>query len=400
MWQWSNYLHTLAAGGGSGVLHVNLDETHIVVRPQPLLGNAVSLTRRRGGRRVRPERNATTAEQRLGFTLVALICDDPRVQPLLPQVIICGQHSMTVRQYQGMLAECPANVYLLRTKKGWNSSQILARHVRILARAIHPAIAGRKVMLTMDCARLHLTPAVTRACADSGVYYHLVPAKMTWLLQPCDTHAFARFKRAMRSLTEKAASLAVAGRVDIVACVRCVLAAILHVLQGTVWRRAFEEVGLCGSQDALGRAVACRLQFARDVAFGNTQPSADALRCVFPRRCVVRYTALWPRSLPPPAPGGPSPPPPSPSQPSTPPAPSSPAAPVWLGRTRSTSALADAAAQPEHHPSARSSTDPPAAAAPGSSDPWRPPPAPPAPAVVRRRWSRQTTEEWQQTPPM
>ena len=142
---------------------------------------------RRQRRRKPPQRNASTAEQRLGFTLVALICDDPAVQPLLPQLIICGMHALSAAQYQAMMAECPRNVYLLRTKKGWNSSDILARHVRILARAIAGATAGRKVLLTMDCARLHLTPAVTRACSDAGVYYHSVPAKMTWLLQPCDT---------------------------------------------------------------------------------------------------------------------------------------------------------------------------------------------------------------------
>ena len=400
MWQWSNYLHTLASAGGSGVLHVNLDETHIVVRPPPLRGNAVSVTLRRHSRRKPPLRNATTAEQRLGFTLVALICDDPHVQPLLPQLIICGQHAMNAAQYQAMMAECPANVYLLRTKKGWNSSEILARHVRILARAIAAVTAGRKVLLTMDCARLHLTPAVTRAFSDCGVYYHLVPARMTWLLQPCDTHAFALFKRAMHTLTENAATLAVDGRVDICACIRCVFAAILHVLQGNEWKRAFEEVGLCGSQDALGRTVARRLELSGHVEVGNTQPPADALKCVFPRRAVVRYTALWPRRLPPPVSTGAVPPPASPSQPSTPPAPSLPAPPVWFGRTRSTSAIALAGAQAEHHPTARSSTQPRGAAAPAPSEPWRAVPAAPASRPRRPRWRRQLTEEWQQTPPI
>ena len=400
MWQWSNYLHSLASACGSGVLHVNLDETHILVRPPARRGNAVSVAVRRHRRRKPPQRNASLGDQRLGFTLVALICDDPAVQPLLPQLLICGLHALTAAQYQAMLAECPANVYLLRTKKGWNSSEILARHVRILARAIAGATACRKVLLSMDCARLHLTPAVTRACSDVGVYYHLVPAKLTWLLQPCDTHAFARFKRAMHTLTENAATLAVHGRADTCACIRCVFAAILHVLQGNPWKRAFVEVGLCGSQDALGHTVSRRLQLSGHVDVGNTQPSADALKCVFPRRTVVRYTALWPRRRPPPAADDAVPLPPSPPQPSTPPAPTLPAPPVWFGRTRSTSAIAVAAALPEHHPSASSSTEPSAAAAPAPSEPWRVVPAPPAPPPGRPRWSTQTTQEWPETPPM
>ena len=107
MWQWSNYLHSLAGACGSGVLHVNLDETHIQVRPPALRGNACSVALRLHRRRKRPQRNASTAEQRLGFTLVALICDDPAVQPLVPQLLICGLQALTAAQYQAMLAECP-----------------------------------------------------------------------------------------------------------------------------------------------------------------------------------------------------------------------------------------------------------------------------------------------------
>ena len=95
MWQWSNYLHSLASACGSGVLHVNLDETHILVRPPARRGNAVSVAVRRHRRRKPPQRNATMGDQRLGFTLVALICDDPAVQPLLPQLLICGLQALT-----------------------------------------------------------------------------------------------------------------------------------------------------------------------------------------------------------------------------------------------------------------------------------------------------------------
>ena len=54
MWQWSNYLHTLASACGSGVLHVNLDEPHILVSPPALRGNAVSVTVLRHRRRKPP----------------------------------------------------------------------------------------------------------------------------------------------------------------------------------------------------------------------------------------------------------------------------------------------------------------------------------------------------------
>ena len=45
-------------------------------------------------------------------------------------------------------------------------------------------------VLLMDCARQHIHRSVFDAAARQGVRLVLIPAKLTWLLQPCDAHVF------------------------------------------------------------------------------------------------------------------------------------------------------------------------------------------------------------------
>ena len=114
MWQWSNHLYEAARAAGRGVLQVNLDETHVVLRQRPRRGNAVVVTTRCRRRRV-PVENASTADRRAGFTYVAMFCNDSAVQPLLPQVIICGDRLLTRAHHAAFLRNAPPSVHVLRT---------------------------------------------------------------------------------------------------------------------------------------------------------------------------------------------------------------------------------------------------------------------------------------------
>ena len=54
------------------------------------------------------------------------------------------------------------------------------------------------LILLLDCARPHLTRATVQAAVDMGYAIVIIPALLTWLLQPLDTHAFQRYKAFMR----------------------------------------------------------------------------------------------------------------------------------------------------------------------------------------------------------
>ena len=63
----------------------------------------------------------------------------------------------------------------------------------------HPPLVRRwQPVLVMDACRLHLHRSLAEACLREGVWLVIVPARLTWLLQPLDTHAFQPYKHFLR----------------------------------------------------------------------------------------------------------------------------------------------------------------------------------------------------------
>ena len=103
--------------------------------------------------------------------------------------------------------------------------------MRVLKLALGPVLAERQPILSFDCAPIHLAPEVIALLGELDIWWYLIPKKLTWLLQPCDTHAFAKYKRYIRRLwMDKLA--ASAGRRNVYDIVQIVVGAIRHVLQG------------------------------------------------------------------------------------------------------------------------------------------------------------------------
>jgi hypothetical protein len=128
-----------------------------------------------------------------------------------------------------------------------------------------------------------------RSCRRHGVWPLFVPASLTWLLQPLDTHAFALFKRALRMAYLRARAADPSGDVSMQQFLSCVYEAIRVVLQGRRWIVAFENNGFGSS--ALSPRVALALELDADPTLPCTRPTADQLSLCFPRR--ARIPAVW-----------------------------------------------------------------------------------------------------------
>ena len=48
--------------------------------------------------------------------------------------------------------------------------------------------------MIFDAVPLHLADEVMRELATAGIWYLVIPARLTWLLQPLDAHAFANMQ--------------------------------------------------------------------------------------------------------------------------------------------------------------------------------------------------------------
>ena len=121
----------------------------------------------------------------------------------------------------------------------------------------------------------------------------VIPARVTWLLQPLDTHIFKRFKTNLRRACLRERILTLDGKLPIAGLVRCLVQAIGGVLGGVDWSRAFEDNGLRSMQEGVCERVRKRVGVEGGVAVGGERPTADEVRQCFPANRGVPFGALW-----------------------------------------------------------------------------------------------------------
>lgn len=137
-------------------------------------------------------------ESRGHMTYVAAVANDPEVHRILPQQLLPNTARMT-RADKARLAALPAPLVQVKDTQGWVTAEnfcgILTR-IRRACRRVHP---NRPVIIVMDCAPQHLARNVQAHIRRLGLLVVLVPASMTWLLQPLDTHVFQHLKESISS---------------------------------------------------------------------------------------------------------------------------------------------------------------------------------------------------------
>ena len=287
VWQWWNFY-----AEGNEILRINLDETSVCMFQGGMRGTIfASSVRGRSGLRQR----ATRGERRSYLTHVAVICDRPDIQPLLPQIVIGNVATLRARDMDRLRRLCPPNVILVRQKSAWNNEELCAKIIRRIGLSV--ANVCFQSVLIMDAAKLHLSPRVFRACAAARLWPIVVPPKMTSVLQPLDTHAFMPYKQALREAYQEAIAPArrgAAAGADV--AVACVCAAVRGVLEGRGWSRAFDETGFGDMQQKLGARVLKELG-AADVGSAavasSSRPSPAVLLECFPRRARVQFDLVW-----------------------------------------------------------------------------------------------------------
>lgn len=237
--------------------------------------------------------HAPLAMRRSYLTHVAFVCDDPRLQPLLPQVLIGNERTIPARQLAALRRGLPPNVYLLRERSAWNNAALCAKIIRWLGAALAPHAGTHQPILLLDCARIHVGAGVFAACSAVGVWAVLVPPRMTWLLQVLDTHAFFLYKLHLQKAVQATRLRTASGSLGIVGLVPCVCAAIRCVLQGRPWATAFDYNGFGSRQVGLGDRVRTHLQLAGAPDVADTRPSAEVVKRCFPKRSRVPAKAIW-----------------------------------------------------------------------------------------------------------
>ena len=125
---------------------------------------------------------------------VPIVCDDPAIQAVLPQIIIGNEHTIPAALLAELRAACPAPVKLLRRRSAWVNKELFVEVVNLIAAALAPFVHGVQPFLLFDTCTSHLHLIAFNACIRANIWPHLVPPRMTWFLQPLDAKGFAGYK--------------------------------------------------------------------------------------------------------------------------------------------------------------------------------------------------------------
>ena len=292
MWTWSNFLHAQVPDS-LAPLRVNFDETAIRYFQDSRKG-FLTVEAQREKRSARSlTQQVSRSDTRAMMSLATFICDDPEVQPLLPQVLLVNKRLLTEAETAAAAPVLPQGVHLWRGISAWTTSAIMVRLLTLLHRCLGAVLSTRKVILSADAFRAHMTQPVFRAAARLGFFYFLVPARMTWVLQPCDTHVFALFKRSLEERVQAATARTADGRLGRPALIECVGATVEDILRRRSWKRAFEDCGLVGTQATVSARTVAKLGTVSLPPAERGLPSLAMLQEVFPKGAWIPIDAVF-----------------------------------------------------------------------------------------------------------
>ncbi len=211
----------------------------------------------------------------------------------MPQIIVGNQSTFLAGSLAALRSACPKNVILVRQKSAWNNETLCSLIVRWLGAALRPHLGEYQPVLLLDAVRLHTAQKVLTACRGARIWPLVIPAKMTWLLQPLDTHAFRSFKAYLQEAYQSARASSATGRLDVDRFLSCVYNAIRYVLQGNRWALSFDSDGFGENQMKLSSHVKTQLQIEAPMVIPACRPSLEQLQLCFPKKAAVPVEALW-----------------------------------------------------------------------------------------------------------
>ena len=288
-WKWYNFI-AAERGPDRRILHVNMDETAVCVC--------------QGGRpgHIFMSRGHTLAEKtnlslrRAYVTHIAFVCDDPEIQKLLPQILICNKHTVNAADYAAVKADLPPNVHLWRQDSAWVNKGMCKDIIRLLATSLASVMHLLHVILMFDAYGAHICPQMWNALARWGIVGLLIPASETWLLQPLDVHVFKAFKGNLQRHYQRRRVKADGPEINFARVIRSVCDAIRDVISARGWAHAFDNNGWNVGQTQITQRVCSALGLSLPIIVGNTRPNVGELSLCHPKRRTVHTRAIWRRA--------------------------------------------------------------------------------------------------------
>lgn len=280
-------------GAEREVVVVNMDETMLGAVKQAKAGVTDGASGVAGGCRAAPAREA--ALQRT--SLIATICSDPAVQKCLPQIRLPRTASGKVPSkpmLDNYAAAGPPQI-TWHGSAGFASSRILQWYLTRLTKAVRCAKPGVAILLVWDCCPVHLCEKVLQTARRLRLGVVIVPGRMTWALQPLDTHVFAVLKNNIRAKIFEAKAKEVRSALPPGVRIRIHGDAIRETLVERSWEGAMQKTGLCRDLSTLRQALKELLGGAGTAAAFPSVPDMMELLSVNETRATELRRILTPQ---------------------------------------------------------------------------------------------------------
>ncbi len=294
VWQWWNWLLRFQERA-KPLLIVNWDETACRLHYPTGKGMCARRVSRSSQRLRQLTQSVPTARKRGSLTHVGLICNDTSLQPVLPQIIIGNEHTLTTKELtaigEGVL---PPNVQVWKRKSAWVNKDTMRDILREIWRSLRAHQDRRQVVLLLDTYPAHMDPNFLQNCNRKKIWVVFVPAKQTWLLNPLDTHTFGVYKQYLRKDYRRLLGERPQASVTVADMVFGIGRAVKHVLHAKTWHTAFEQNGFGTSTGprCARTSILENLEWSETPVVSSALPSLSQFEAVMPARASLPLSEL------------------------------------------------------------------------------------------------------------
>lgn len=229
---------------------------------------------------------AAKRELRGAVTYVALVCNQSGVQPLLPHFVIGNHSRFTFKLLRDAQQHQPRNIFLLRETSSWNTKLVMVKILKYLVKCLASVLNLYQPVLFLDVAPCHIHKLVLDAAARVGVWIIFIPARITYLAQPLDTHGFSSFKLWLRKQIQQIRAEDGDGKVVPLEWLKVLMQAPRAFFSRRQWHKSFADNGLGTG----GSEVREKLnRFANLAEIIPEFPSSADISYIFPKRRKLDY---------------------------------------------------------------------------------------------------------------
>ena len=277
---------------GKTPLFVNMDETSVSYSfASQVVGLRVSKAALPPGKK-RRKQQVTHSDDRAHISFLAFLTHFSDIQPKLPQIFLASEKLVSKKLLQELSSHIPENYHFIRGKSSWNSHKMMRKAICLLAKSLEPYMATHQVILVLDVARCHFHQSISALATAKGIRLLYVPSKLTWLLQPADTHCFSRLKAKLKKKWVELRSQSSTGMISHKDWLCAVLSLMSPLLNGVKWASAFKAAGLF-HEAQLSPRIMGHLGWEDHKPVPNALPSAEQLKVIFPGRTRLNTAPLF-----------------------------------------------------------------------------------------------------------